>query len=157
MFPFGGFFKGLDKGLSVVAITESVQGGWNDFASAGFRIDLDGDLMRRRKSIYTSLGANTWVHSDSKPLADSTLYETRLFNVDQSGIGDGVWNPHHNDENWYTIQTFDLNTWLFIDGAQFEAFKNGVVTGEYEIREIADTANTVGSTFSFTVSYEGQS
>lgn len=157
MFPFGAFFKGLAKGLSAPAISESVIGGWNDFASAGFRIDLDGDLMSRRKSVYTSLGANVWIHSDSKPLADSTLYETRLFNIDQSAIGDAVWNPHHNDDSWYTIQGVDLNTWLFISGPQFGAFKNGTVTGEYEIREIADTGNIVGNTFSFTVSYEGQS
>jgi len=157
MFPFGGFFKGLDKGLSAVPISESVNGGWNDFASAGFRIDLNGDLMRRRKAVYTSLGANSWIHSDSKPLADSTLYETRLFNVDQSAIGDAVWNPHHNDSNWYTIQAFNLNTWLSISGPQFGQFKSGTVTGNYEIREIADPANIVGHTFSFTVSYEGQS
>ena len=156
MFPFPSLFRGVDRGLLLTSVSESMFGGWNDFATVGFRIDLDGDFNTRRRTVYTPR-TNQWIHDDSKPTVDSTDYEYRIFNVDETAKGQAVWNSSVGDELWHTIATFDRNHWLTMTGTQFGGFKTGTVTGEIEIREIADTANIVGTTFSLTASYEGQS
>lgn len=156
MFPFGGFFRGVDKGLLLTSVSESKFGGWNDFAVVGFRFDLDGDFNIRRQAVYTPR-TNQWIHSDAKPTVDSTEYEVRIFNVVTTAQGDASWNPMFADELWHTLQTFDKNTWLTMSGTEFEGFKTGTVTGEIEIREIALPANISSTTFSLTVEYEGQS
>ena len=134
--------------------TRYILGGWQNFAALGFRIDTDGTFYTRRFSVYTPR-TNQWIHEASKPTIDPLLYEVRVFNVDLTGIGQAIWNPYWGDELWHQL-TFDNNNWVTISGAQFDGLKTGVVTGQYELREIADVANVVGSTFSLTVSYEGQ-
>lgn len=156
MFPFGGFLRGNDKGLVLPAVSETMNGGWNDFATVGFRFDLDGDFNRRRRAVYTPY-TNSWIHEDSKPTVDSELYETRITNLDVSAIGDATWTSGWDDGLWHQLITVDQNSWLNITGTEFQAFHSGSVTGDIEIREIADTANTVAGTFYLFVSYEGQS
>jgi len=156
MFPFPALFRGVDRGLLLTSISETMFGGWGNFATVGFRIDLDGDLSIRRRAVFTPR-TNQWIHDDSKPTLDPTLYEYRIFNVNTTAQGDANWNSSVGDELWHTIETFDRNHWLSMSGTEFEGFKTGTVTGEVEIREIADTANIVGTTFSLTAQYEGNS
>jgi len=154
MFPFSSLLAGRSQLLYLPFISMTVNGGWTAAAYAGFRMDTDNTLYSRRKQVYTPI-TNSWIHEDSKGLTDASEFEVRLFNIDQSAIGQGTFNGRE-DELWYAI-TSDQHTWLFIFGTEFGPFMSSTVTGEFSIREIADPANIAHGSFSFTVTYEGMS
>ena len=152
MFPFGGFLRGRDTGLLLPSVSMTQAGGWSNNASLGVYAYSDGDFSRRRNAVYTP-ETNAWIHEDSKPV-NGALYEMREVNVNLASIGDGTWLARGN-ENWFPISG-TLPWLLTLSGAQFEAFKSSTVTGELEVREIADPGNIAFGTFSFTCTYEGE-
>lgn len=159
MFPFASFFRGLDQGLALPTINITANGGWNDLGDVGFRIDngvvgLKGDFHTYRKGIYTAI-TNAWIHDDFKSIVDNSLYEFRVFNINKSNIGLGVFSGFE-DELWHPCSS-TLWWYLYVTGAQFDGFRSTEVTGEYELREKADVANIVSGTWRLFTSYEGQS
>lgn len=154
MFPFSSILSGRSRLLFMKSLVLSQLGGWNNRANVGFRIDTDNNLYSRRTSVYTPQ-TNSWIHEDSKGQTDAADFETRVFNIDLSSLGQGDFFGE-TDEGWHTLLS-DHNFWVTVYGSEFQGFRAAVASGEYSIREIANPSNIASGTFNLTATYEGQS
>jgi len=146
MFPFSGMLKTRNKDLYLPTLDASDFGVWPDTVTAGLRFGSDAKMYRRQGGSYSSVNANSWMHSESQAIIDYTDYECGVFSLTGDtglliGLTEDTYHPMTGNMDWYISSA--------------SKYVNYSINGVYAIREIANPSNVYSANFSLSIDQEG--